>query len=408
MLEGIKVIEMATYIAAPAAGGVMADWGADVIKIEPLAGCPMRQFFATAMTDDYPDNPVFSLDNRGKKAVAINTSTPEGAALVRKMIVDADVFITNLRPTQLEKQGLDFDSLHKINPKMVYASVTGFGLEGDEKDKPGFDTAAFWAKSGIGWMMTPKGSAPMPLRVAVGDHITGLATTSGILAALLKAQKSGEGILVDSSLVRSGAYVVGSDFSTYMRYGRVARSRPREAAIVPTSNFFLTKDEHWLFMNSRPGEPDWDNILRATGLEHLNEDERFASFRKRRKHVEELVSLFDEAFASRTLAEWGDRLNAEGIIWSAVQSFEQALNDVQMQAAGVFTDMPKADGSTYKAPASPISFRQSNNTLSERESTDPRGPCPEIGEHTMEVLEACGIDEQNRQSLLTKKIIGQH
>ena len=212
MLEGIKVVEMATYIAAPAAGGMLADWGADVIKIEPLGGCPMRNFFATAMTDDYPDNPVFALDNRGKRAVSINTSTQEGADLVRQIIADADVFITNVRPAQLEKQGLDFATLNKINPKMVYASVTGFGLEGDERDKPGFDTAAFWAKSGIGWMMTPKGASPVPLRVAVGDHITGISTASGILAALLKARDTGQGTLVEGSLVRSGAYVVGSDF----------------------------------------------------------------------------------------------------------------------------------------------------------------------------------------------------
>ena len=132
MLEGIKIIEMATYIAAPSAGGIMADWGADVIKIEPLGGCPMRKFYASAMTDDYPDNPVSALDNRGKRAIAVNTGTEEGREIVRKLVEDADVFLTNVRPGQLKQQGLDFDTLSKINPKLVYASVTGFGLEGDE------------------------------------------------------------------------------------------------------------------------------------------------------------------------------------------------------------------------------------------------------------------------------------
>lgn len=136
MLEGIKVIEMATYIAAPAAAGILADWGADVIKIEPLGGCPMRNFFATAMTDDYPDNPVFAIDNRGKRAVSINTSTEEGRDLVRQMVADADVFVTNVRPSQLENQGLDFDTLHKINPKMVYASVTGLALKATNATSP--------------------------------------------------------------------------------------------------------------------------------------------------------------------------------------------------------------------------------------------------------------------------------
>ncbi len=400
MLDGIKIIEMATYIAAPAAGGIMADWGADVIKIEPLGGCPMRKFFATAMTDDYPDNPVFALDNRGKRTVSINTSTPEGAELVRKMVVDADVFLTNVRPRQLTNQGLDYNALKAINGKLIYASVTGFGLEGDERDKPGFDTAAFWAKSGIGWMMTAKGTSPVPLRVAVGDHITSISTASGILAALLKSRETGKGTLVESSLVRAGAYVVGSDFSIYMRYGRIARSRPRAEAVVPTSNFFRTADEHWLFLNSRPGEPDWPEIIRALGLEHLSEDERFSSFRDRRRNGPALTEIFDATFAKKTLTEWAICLDAEGLIWSPVQSFEQALADPQMHAAGVFVNQPKADGGSYTAPASPIRFADFN--------TDPKGLSPEIGEHTLDVLESYGIDEATRNQLLADKVIRQH
>ncbi len=399
MLEGIKVIEMATYIAAPSAGGVMADWGADVIKIEPLSGCAMRRYYASAMTDDYPDNPISALDNRGKQAIAVNTSTPEGVEIVCKLVADADVFITNVRPAQLKQQGLDFNSLHKINSKLVYASVTGFGLRGDEADKPGFDTAAFWAKSGFGWMMTPKGASPAPLRTASGDHITGLATAGGILAALLKAQKTGQGTLVESSLVRSAAYTIGCDFSTYLRYGRVGRSRPRAQSLAPINNFFMTKDEHWLFLNSRPNEPDWPDIIAVLDLSHLADDERFGNLRDRRRNGEALVGLFDEAFARHTLAEWKQRLDAVDLIWSPVQSFEQAVNDAQMQAAGVFVDMPKHDGSSYKNIASPIHFHG--------ESTDPKGPLPEVGEHTMQVLQELGYDEASRQAMLDKGVIGQ-
>ena len=301
MLEGFKVIEMATYIAAPAAGGIMADWGADVIKVEPLGGCPMRKFYASAMTDDYPDNPVSALDNRGKRAIAVNTGTQEGRDIVRQLVADADVFLTNVRPSQLKEQGLDFDTLKLINPKLVYASVTGFGLEGEEADKPGFDTAAFMAKSGFGWMMTPKGASPAPLRTAAGDHITGIATASGILAALLKAQKSGEGCLVESSLLRSAAYAVGCDYGTWLRYGRIARSRPREEAIVAINNYYRTSDEHWLFINARPGEPDWPNVARAAGLEHLLEDERFGSLRDRRKNGVELICAFGRGFCQQNL-----------------------------------------------------------------------------------------------------------
>ena len=400
MLEGIKIIEMATYIAAPSAGGIMADWGADVIKIEPLSGCPMRKFYASAMTDDYPDNPVSALDNRGKRAIAVNTGTNEGREIVRKLVEDADVFLTNVRPGQLKQQGLDFDTLSKINPKLVYASVTGFGLHGEEADKPGFDTAAFNAKSGFGWIMTPKGAAPAPLRTAAGDHITGIATASGILAALLKARDTGKGTLVESSLIRSAAYTVGCDYGTWLRYGRIARSRPRDEAIVAINNFYMTKDEYWLFINGRPNEPDWPDVARAIGREDLLEDERFGSLRDRRRNGVDLIAIMDAAFAEKTLAEWTPILDEAGLIWSPVQTFEQAFEDPQMHAAGVYVDMPKADGTSYKNIASPIRFGD--------ESTDPKGPLPEIGQHTMDVLEQFGIDEETREKYLEAGIIGQH
>ena len=377
----------------------MADWGADVIKIEPLGGCPMRKFYASAMTDDYPDNPVSALDNRGKRAIAVNTGTEEGRAIVRKLVEDADVFLTNVRPGQLKQQGLDYDALKTVNPKLVYASVTGFGLEGEEADKPGFDTAAFNAKSGFGWIMTPKGASPAPLRTAAGDHITGIATASGILAALLKAQRTGEGELVESSLVRSAAYAVGCDFGTWLRYGRIARSRPREAAIVAINNYYMTKDECWLFLNGRPGEPDWPDVARAIGREDLIDDERFGSLRDRRRNGEALIALIDEAFAQKTLDEWKPILDDANLIWSPVQSFEQSFNDPQMHAAGVFVDQPKSDGSSYKNIASPIRFRT--------ESTDPKGPLPEIGQHTLSVLQDAGFDEETCAAYLDNKVIGQ-
>lgn len=400
MLEGVKVIEMATYIAAPSAGGILADWGADVIKVEPLGGCPMRKFYASAMTDDYPDNPLSALDNRGKRAIAVNTGTQEGRDIVRKLVETADIFLTNVRPKQLKQQGLDYDALKAINPKLVYASVTGFGLEGDEADKPGFDTAAFNAKSGFGWIMTPKGASPAPLRTAAGDHITGIATTSGILAALLKAERTGEGDLVESSLVRTAAYSVGSDYSTWLRYGRIARSRPRDAAIVAINNYYMTKDECWLFLNGRPNEPDWPDIARVLGLEALLDDERFGSLRDRRRNGEALIALMDAAFSEKTLAEWTPLLNEADLIWSPVQSFEQAFEDPQMHAAGVYVDMPKADGTSYKNIASPIRFRN--------DDTDPKGPLPEIGEHTLDVLRDYGFDEDTCNGYLDQKIIGQH
>lgn len=397
MLEGIKVIEMATYVAAPSAGGIMADWGADVVKIEPLTGCPMRNFYASAMTDNYPDNPVFDLNNRGKKGIAINTGEEEGRNLVRKLAKSADVFITNVRPSQLEEQGLHYAALHALNPKLVYASVSGFGLSGPEKDKPGFDSVAFWAKSGLAWIMTPQDMTPNPIRIAVGDHVTGLATASGIMAALLQAQRTGQGCLVESSLIRSAAYVMGSDFSTYLRYQRVARTKPREQSIVPMTNFFETRDEQWIFINARPGEPDWPNFIRALEAQYLDADDRFKTARDRRKNAAALLEYVDAAFRERDYADWVARLDAEGIIYAPVQSYEQVLQDPQIHAAGVFVEQPKADGTSYTAPASPIRFHGHDD--------GPRGPAPGIGEQTNDILARLGLDQDEISALAERGII---
>ena len=192
MLEGLKVIEMATYVAAPAAGAMLRDWGADVTKIEPLNGCPMRRFFE-GMKSNVPieGNPIFTLDNRGKKGITINTSDQKGADIVRKMINDADVFLTNVRPQSLESAKLDHKTLMKINPRLIYCSLTGYGLEGEEKNKPGFDIAAYWSRSGMAHLTQRKGEEPLPIRTASGDHITAISTVSGILAALYERGNTG-------------------------------------------------------------------------------------------------------------------------------------------------------------------------------------------------------------------------
>ena len=184
MLEGIRVIEYATYMAAPGAGGILADWGAEVIKIEPPGGDPIRKFFKSIGTD-IQDNPVFDFDNRGKKSIIVDTSTEAGQAIVRKLAETADVFLTNVRPGGLTRSGLDHESLSAANPKLVYCSLTGYGLTGPDADRPGFDVASFWSRTGVAALTVPKGQEPFSLRTAFGDHTTSIAAAAGICAALV-------------------------------------------------------------------------------------------------------------------------------------------------------------------------------------------------------------------------------
>ncbi|WP_300379028.1 CaiB/BaiF CoA-transferase family protein [Henriciella sp.] len=398
MLEGIRVIEYATYMAAPGAGSILSDWGAEVIKIEPPGGDPIRKFFRTLGTD-IQDNPVFDFDNRGKKSVALDTRTEEGQAVLRQLAESADVFLTNVRPGGLERSGLGYDSLKSVNPKLVYCSLTGYGLDGPDADKPGFDVASFWARSGVARATIPKGGEPFPCRTAFGDHTTSIAAAAGICAALVEAGKTGKGRLVEASLLRTALFTIGSDFAIQLFFGRLGSTKARHEQTVPIMNFFRTSDEHWLCIVARQGESDWAPICRVIGRDDLIDDERFNSAKARRKHSRECVDILDEGFAKLTREEAAKRLDEHSIAWSPVQTLAEAAEDVQVKAAGGIVEVESSagDGSTYSAPASPVRFPGADD--------GPKGPAPRFGEHTRQVLSALGRGENEIAQLLESGVI---
>lgn len=384
MLEGIKVIEYATYMAAPGAGSILSDWGADVVKVEPPGGDPIRIFFRTLGTD-IQDNPVFDFDNRGKKSIAIDTSKSEGQKLLRKMVEEADVFLTNVRPGGLERSGLSYEELCKINPKLVYCSLTGYGLEGPDADRPGFDVASFWSRTGVGALTVPKGQEPFPLRTAFGDHTTSMATAAGICAALVEATRTGKGRLVESSLFRAGLYALGSDFAIQLFFNRVASTKSRHEQNVPMTNFFKTKDGSWICIVQRQGDVDWVPMCKVIGREDLMEDPRFTSSKARRKNGADLVDIIDAGFVNFTKAEISARLDEHSIAWAPVQTLAEVAQDPQTEAAGAIVQVPssKGDGTTFPSPASPVRFPGADD--------GPKGPSPKLGEHTRGVLEGLGL-----------------
>lgn len=398
MLEGIRVIEYATYMAAPGAGSILSDWGAEVIKVEPPGGDPIRKFFATLGTD-YQDNPVFDFDNRGKKSIAIDTRTDEGNALLRELAKDADVFLTNVRPGGLERSGLGYEQLKADNPKLVYCTLTGYGLEGPDADKPGFDIASFWARSGVASATVPKGQDPFPCRTAFGDHTTSIATAAGICAALVEATKTGKGRLVESSLLRTALFAVGSDFAIQLFFGRLSSTKSRHEQNVPITNFFKTSDDHWICLVSRQGEADWAPICRAIGREDLIDDERFNSAKGRRRNVKECVEILDAGFAKYTREEMAKRLDEQSLAWSPVQTLAEAAQDPQVKAAGGIVDVPSSagDGTTFSSPASPVRFPGADD--------GPKGPAPRLGEHTRDVLASLGRSSTEIDQLLEAGVV---
>lgn len=398
MLDGIKVIEHATYMAAPGAGGILSDWGAEVIKIEPPGGDPIRNFFSTIGTD-IQDNPVFDFDNRGKKSIVLDTRTEDGQKILRELASDADVFLTNVRPGGLSRSGLDYASLHALNPKLVYCTLTGYGLEGPDADKPGFDVASFWSRAGVGQLTVPKGQDPFALRTAFGDHTTSMAAAAGICAALLKAQRTGEGQLVEASLLRAALFALGSDFAIQLFFGRIGSTKSRHEQIQPLMNFFKTKDESWICIVSRQGNVDWAPLCRVMDRPDLIEDERYTTGKSRRANAAELVTVMDEEFGKYTKAEIAERLDAEAIAWAPVQTLAEVAKDPQVKAAGGITQVPSAsgDGSSFASPASPIRFPGADD--------GPKGASPRMGEHSKSVLASMGYNEEKIKALYEAGVV---
>jgi crotonobetainyl-CoA:carnitine CoA-transferase CaiB-like acyl-CoA transferase len=400
LLKGVKVIEHATYFAAPGAGGILADWGAEVIKIEPPGGDPVRNNFPTKGTgkEHLTDNPAFDGDNRGKKSIVVDARTEEGREIIRKLADTADVFLTNVRPGGIERSGLGYDILSKRNPKLVYCALTGYGLEGPDANAPGFDVASFWSRSGLARLTAPKGAELFPVRTASGDHTTSIAAVAAINAALIQALKTGKGQLVDVSLLRAGLYTIHTDLAIQLFFGRNASTRPRAEAYNPLTNFFRTKDDAWICIVARAGNADLPRMARAFDLPGIDTDERFLGGKARRDNAAYITALFDGAFAKFTKDEIAARLTAEEIAWAPAQTLAEVAADPQVTAAGGIVEMPtRVAGETIRSPGGPARFVGVDD--------GPKGPGPALGEHTREVLKSIGYAESQIDAALESKTV---
>ena len=391
LLQGLKVIEFASYIAAPGAAGILADWGAEVIKVERPEGDPMRNVFGDAKSA-LSGNPTFGLDNRGKRAVVLDTSKPDGREALTRLAAEADIFLTNVRPASLKRAGLDDETLRAANPRLIYAVVTGYGLDGPDAAKPGFDVTAFWSRAGVAHMHAPKGTDPFILRTGVGDHTTSLATVSAILAAVYEREKTGVGRLVQTSLLATGVYTVGSDMAVQLAFGKLASNRPRSAPFDPTANFYKSRDGHWFVLNPRGGGKDWQLLATACGRPDLLEDERFPTGRLRKDNSVALVAELDDAFGGLDFEDIARRLDEVDLVWAPVQTPAQVAADPQVAAAGALIDVEDGQGGTYRSPAAPARFPGADATV--------RPAAPSLGQHTREVLAEIGYAPAEIEAML--------
>ncbi len=380
-LEGIRVVELGFWVAAPSCAVILRDWGAEVTKIEPPNGDPFRGLFASALGSAVSINPPFEVDNRGKRSVALNLEHEDGRAIARKLIAQADVVVTNLRPRALESHGLDYETVRKDNPRLVYAHITGYGPDGPNRDRAAYDIGAFWSRSGVAASLTPEGAAIPQQRGGMGDHMTGMGAAGAISAALLARERTGKGQRVAVSLVRTGVFMMGWDVSLALRMKVPIKAYDREHAINPIINSFKSGDDRWFWLLLLQADRHWPDLLRAIDREDLLTDERYADITIRREHGPELVAELDAIFATKTLDEWGEIFDAHNVWFSPVNTINDVIEDPVAHEAGVFRDVEGPDGPVTFV-ATPADF--------DGTPVGPQGLSPELGQHTEEVLQELG------------------
>ena len=377
-LEGIKVIEMGIWAFAPAAAAALADWGADVIKIEdPATGDPMRNLESSVGAPAPGKYSVYELNNRNKRSIALNLGSEKGLQVFYDMVKDADVFVTNYRLAGLKRLKADYESLSKVNPRLVYALCTGYGSTGAEKDKAGYDTGAYWARCGFAAQLGNDGTPPAMIYPGLGDQPSGIFCAGGIALALYAREKTGEGQRIEVSLMRGGVWTVSMAAMMAMELGFMPRLN-RQQMGNPLVNTYQCKDDAWIMLLMMQPDRYWADFCQAMGIQHLEKDPKFSNISNRGMNSLEFITILDKVFQTKTRAEWIEIFKDYNILWDSCNSFFDMVNDEQVNASHAFLSYEHPSKGTISVAATPIDI---NNT-----PFKVRRHAPEFGENTEEIL----------------------
>jgi crotonobetainyl-CoA:carnitine CoA-transferase CaiB-like acyl-CoA transferase len=376
-MEGITVVELGVWVAGPAAGGILADWGADVIKIEPPTGDPARMFGRMLGIEDGL-SPPFEMDNRGKRSIVLDLTTDAGRVTAMELLSSADIFLSNVRPAALRRIGLDFETVAATNPRLVFGLITGYGESGPDADRAAYDVAAFWARAGLAHLLTRPGDTPPFQRGGMGDHSAGMTLAAAVCAALVARTRTGKGQLVSTSLYRQGAYTVSFDLNTFLMTGHSIAIGQRETMGNPCMNNYVAGDGRRFWIVGLEGDRHWPALCRAVGRSDWLTDARFDTGRSRAANAAELVAELDVIFATKPLEEWAKVFAGEpNFFWSPINSIEDVVADEQFHAAGGVVFVPDGE-SGVPMVASPADFHGT--------PWAPRSAAPGLGEHTVDIL----------------------
>ena len=395
-LEGIRVIDMSTHGACPSCTKILANWGADVIKIESLKGDAGRiagNTFGVQCSEDC--NPHFDMLNAGKKSVAVNLKTPEGTEIMDRLLKTGNVFISNVRRASLERMGLGWDDFHRKYPGLVWAHLSGFGEDGPDAGKAGFDTVAYYARTGAMIDFSEKGQVPVTASFGVGDMSAGASLAGGIAAALLKQEKTGEGSKVTISLLGQSVWAHCCVLQGVFNGNEYPKTR--EAVTVPMNNSYQCSDGEWIYVSVLQFDRDFERFVKTIGRDDLLNDDRFNTDKAARKNNREFIKIIDEEMKKKTSDEWCELFLKADIAFDRIQHLKDVFTDPQVIENNMLFHQNYANGEETVIINPPVQI----NDYEQPEETFG----PEIGRDTVKVLKGLGYQQEQIDSMLESGII---
>lgn len=400
LFADLRVVEVGSFVAGPAAATLLGDLGAQVVKVEqPGAGDPWRHQFKRPELPESDTNYLWLLTGRNKRSVAIDLKRAEGRSLLHQLLAGADVMVTNLPLRTRAELGIDDATVRALNPRLVYASMTGYGEEGEERDETSFDTTGWWARSGLMDQARPDPDGP-PAKApaASGDQMCAVSLFAAIVSALYRRQRTGEGGYVGTSLLANGAWQNGVYLQAALCGARFKPLKKRADAWNPLNLIYRCSDERWFSITINPGQQArlWDAFAGIMECPQLLSDPRFATYEARLAHGPALIQTLDAAFARRPAPEWKRRFKGSGIVVSVVARCEDAAGDAQMKANGVLVPLHGEPGAPMTV-SGPFFIRGVRKREAER--------APDVGQHTGEVLAELGLTPQDIERLASARVV---
>ena len=403
-LDGVKVIDLTYFVAGPGAARILADWGADVIKVEPSFGDPGRGTGATMSCPTVKDcNPFYTAYNANKRGLSLNLKSDEGKAVLYKLLESADVFVSSYRTGVLRRLGLDYDSLSKKFPHLIWAQINGFGDFGPAKDNAGFDTVAFWARSGAMIDITEKDTSPVNPLIGFGDATTSCSLSGGICAALYQKAKTGKGCKVMVSLFAQAIWSESAGMVSTQYGDEYPKTRLNPGS--PVMDTFKSADDKWFYMSILEPDRYNDALMKELGRNDLVGDPRYCTAAAAKAHSSELVEILSAEFAKHTMDEIAAMFARADIAYDRVQHIKEVLDDPQALENMYIIPVENRDGTVTKQPMTPIRFATTEPARIEDIAPTMERQAPLVGEHSAEILKEHGYTDEDIQKLVDSKVV---